>query len=213
MLGAGGSGIGVADGLRAAMKGDGLSEEEARSRFWVIDIDGPTHSGRKNLTPEQAVYAQPENRVSGWPRTSNGHIGLADVIGKINATTLIGFSTVGGAFSEPIVREMARKVERHIFFPLSNPTSKSESNGRGSDSLDRRTRFGRVGLSICTCPTTTAARLPSRNATTFIFFQQWDLPLWLRRSPGHRRNDAGCSARACREFARPQDPSASCFLP
>src|SRR5467141_3908401 len=127
MLGAGGSGIGVADGLRAAMKGEGLSEEEARSRFFVIDIDGLLHSGRKNLSPEQAVYAQPENRVSGWPRTSNGHIGLADVIGKINATTLIGFSTVGGAFSEPIVREMARKVERPIIFPLSNPTSKSEA--------------------------------------------------------------------------------------
>jgi len=127
MLGAGGTGIGVADGLRAAMKGEGLSEQEARSRFWVIDIDGLLHSGRKNLSPEQAVYAQPESRVSGWPRTSNGHIGLADVIGKINATTLIGFSTVGGAFSEPIVREMARKVERPIIFPLSNPTSKSEA--------------------------------------------------------------------------------------
>jgi len=127
MFGAGGTGIGVADGLRAAMKGEGLSEEEARSRFWVIDIDGLLHSGRKNLSPEQAVYAQPENRVSGWPRSSNGHIGLADVIGKINATTLIGFSTVGGAFSEPIVREMARKVERPIIFPLSNPTSKSEA--------------------------------------------------------------------------------------
>src|SRR5246500_3688892 len=127
MFGAGGTGIGVADGLRAAMKGEGLSEEEARRRFWVIDIDGLLHSGRKNLSPEQAVYAQPENRVSGWPRTSNGHIGLADVIGKISATTLIGFSTVGGAFSEPIVREMARKVERPIIFPLSNPTSKSEA--------------------------------------------------------------------------------------
>src|SRR6266566_8934497 len=126
-LGAGSAGIGVADGLRAAMKGEGLSEKEALSRFWVIDINGLLHSGRKDLTPEQAVYAQPENRVSGWPRTSNGQIGLADVIGKIDATVLIGFSTVGGAFSEPIVREMARKVERPIIFPLSNPTSKSEA--------------------------------------------------------------------------------------
>jgi malate dehydrogenase (oxaloacetate-decarboxylating) len=57
----------------------------------------------------------------------NGHIGLADVIGKIDATILIGLSTVGGAFSEPIVREMARKAERPIIFPLSNPTSKSEA--------------------------------------------------------------------------------------
>ena len=127
MFGAGSTGIGVADGLRAAMKGEGLSEQEARSRFWVIDIDGLLHSGRKGLTPEQAVYAQPENHVSGWPRTSNAHIGLADVIGKINATILIGLSTVGGAFSESIVREMAQKVERPIILPLSNPTSKSEA--------------------------------------------------------------------------------------
>jgi malate dehydrogenase (oxaloacetate-decarboxylating) len=127
MLGAGSAGIGVADGLRAAMKLEGLTEEEARSRFWVIDRDGLLHSGRKDLTSEQAVYAQPESRVAGWPRTSNGHIGLADVIGQIKATILIGLSTVGGAFSEPIVREMAKKVERPIIFPLSNPTSKSEA--------------------------------------------------------------------------------------
>src|SRR6202035_4036178 len=127
MLGAASAGIGVADGLRAAMKGEGLSEQESRSHFWVVDRGGLLHSGRKDLTSEQSVYAQPEDRVSGWPRTSNGHIGLADVIGKIEATILIGLSTVGGAFSESIVREMARKVERPIIFPLSNPTSKSEA--------------------------------------------------------------------------------------
>src|SRR6201993_1951290 len=127
MLGAGSAGIGVADGLRAAIKGEGLSEEEARSHFWVIDKGGLLHSGRKDLTPEQSVYAQPEERVSKWPRTANGEIGLADVIGQIKATILIGLSTVGGAFSEPIVREMARKVDRPIIFPLSNPTSKSEA--------------------------------------------------------------------------------------
>src|SRR5258708_2980221 len=127
MFGAGSAGIGVADGLRAAMVGEGLSEQEARSHFWVIDKGGLLHSGRKDLTPEQSVYAQPEERVSGWPRTSNGQIGLADVIGEIDATVLIGLSTVGGAFSEAIVREMARKVERPIIFPLSNPTSKSEA--------------------------------------------------------------------------------------
>ncbi len=127
MLGAGSAGIGVADGLRLAMKGEGLSEEEAHSRFWVIDKDGLLHSGRKDLTHEQIVYAQPESRVAGWPRTFNGHVGLGDVIGKVDATILIGLSTVGGAFSEPIIREMARKVERPIIFPLSNPTSRSEA--------------------------------------------------------------------------------------
>ena len=127
MLGAGSAGIGVADGLRAAMKGEGLSEEEARGRFWVVDKDGLLHTGRKDLTAEQSAYAQPESRVSGWPRTSDGHISLADVIGAIKATVLIGLSTVGGAFTEGIVREMAGKVERPIIFPLSNPTSRSEA--------------------------------------------------------------------------------------
>src|ERR1700754_38560 len=127
MLGAGSTGIGVADGLRSAMTSDGLNEEEARSRFWIVDKDGLLHSGRNDLSSEQRVYAQPEINVAGWPRSFNGQIGLADVIGKLNATILIGFSTVGGAFSEPIVREMARKVERPIILPLSNPTSKSEA--------------------------------------------------------------------------------------
>ena len=127
MLGAGSTGIGVADGLRAAMISEGLSEEEARNRFWIIDKEGLVRAGRKDLSAEQLVYAKPESVVAGWPRSSNGNIGLADVIGKINATFLIGLSTVGGAFTEAIVREMARKVERPIIFPLSNPTSKSEA--------------------------------------------------------------------------------------
>jgi malate dehydrogenase (oxaloacetate-decarboxylating) len=128
MLGAGSAGIGVVDGLREAMKGEGLSEQEARNHFWVVDKNGLLHSGRKDLTPEQSVYAQPESRLAGWTSPSNGHIGLADVIGKIEAKILIGLSTATGAFSETIVREMARKVERPIIFPLSNPTAKSEAN-------------------------------------------------------------------------------------
>jgi malate dehydrogenase (oxaloacetate-decarboxylating) len=99
------------------MKQEGLTEQEARSRFWLIDKDGLLYSGRKGLDSEQDIYAQPESRISGWPRTYDGQIGLADVIGMIDATILIGLSTVSGAFSEPLVREMARKVERPIIFP------------------------------------------------------------------------------------------------
>src|SRR5438093_1698214 len=126
MLGAGSAGIGVADFLRAAIQDAGLSHEEARRRFWFVDKDGLLHSGRTDLTAEQRVYAQPRDRVSAWLSGRDG-IGLADVIGKIDATVLIGLSTARGAFSESIVREMARKGERPIIFPLSNPTSKSEA--------------------------------------------------------------------------------------
>ncbi|HWB12832.1 MAG TPA: NAD-dependent malic enzyme [Pirellulales bacterium] len=127
MLGAGSAGIGVADFLRAAMRDEGLSENEARGRFWVVDKDGLLHSKRADLSAEQRVYAQPYERVSAWFRTQNGQIGLADVIRQTEASVLIGLSTARGAFSEPIVREMARKAARPIIFPLSNPTTKSEA--------------------------------------------------------------------------------------
>jgi len=127
MLGAGSASIGVADYLRAAMREEGLSEEEARSRFFVVDLNGLLHSGRTDLTPEQQVYAQPAERVAEWPRTVKGQIGLADVIGKIDATVLLGFSSTKGAFTESIVREMARKAPRPMILPLSNPTSRSEA--------------------------------------------------------------------------------------
>ena len=127
MLGAGSAGVGVADGLRAAMKEEGLSEQDARRQFWMIDINGLLHSGRNDLTPDQAVYAQPESRIADWPRNEHGQIGLAEVINRVDASVLIGLSTAGGAFTEPIVREMARKVDRPIIFPLSNPTSRSEA--------------------------------------------------------------------------------------
>jgi malate dehydrogenase (oxaloacetate-decarboxylating) len=127
IFGAGSAAIGVADGLREAMKEEGLTEQEARSRFWLLNSKGLLHSGRKDLTPEQLIYAQAEDRMLTWPRNLNGNAGLADVVGRIDATILIGLSTLRGAFSETIIREMARKVERPIIFPLSNPTSKSEA--------------------------------------------------------------------------------------
>lgn len=127
-LGAGSAAIGVADYLRAALVQDGLSEAEARSRFWIVDKDGLLHTGRTDLMDEQRIYAQSTERISDWPRTFHGSIGLADVIGQIDATILIGLSTIGGAFTEPIVRQMAGKVERPVILPLSNPTAHSEAN-------------------------------------------------------------------------------------
>ena len=128
MLGAGSAGIGVADFLREALVAGGLSEAEARSRFWLVNRDGLLHSNRPDLSPEQRIYAQPAERVTNFSKSvAGGNITLGDVIQQIDATILIGLSTLPGAFSEPIVREMARKCERPIILPLSNPTSKSEA--------------------------------------------------------------------------------------
>jgi malate dehydrogenase (oxaloacetate-decarboxylating) len=126
-LGGGSAAIGVADYLREAMAGEGLAGEEARARFYVVDKDGLLHDRRPELTAEQRVYAQPWERVAAWPREMPDRIGLADVIGAVDATILIGLSTASGAFTERIVREMARKTERPIIFPLSNPTARAEA--------------------------------------------------------------------------------------
>jgi malate dehydrogenase (oxaloacetate-decarboxylating) len=116
-LGAGSASIGVADYLRDAMIADGLSSAEAIGRFWIVDKDGLLRQDRDDLTPEQRVYARP----------AGPHLGLAEVMGEVDATILIGLSTARGAFTEPIVRAMARKTARPIIFPLSNPTEHSEA--------------------------------------------------------------------------------------
>jgi malate dehydrogenase (oxaloacetate-decarboxylating) len=126
-VGAGSAAIGVADYLRVAVVEEGLSENEARARFWIVDKDGLLDSDRRDLSDEQKSYARARNEIADWPRNQHGQVGLAEVISKVDATVLIGLSTVKGIFTESIVREMARKTERPIIFPLSNPTSRSEA--------------------------------------------------------------------------------------
>ena len=126
-LGAGSAAIGVADTLRAEMVAEGLSDAEARRRFWVVDVNGLLVDGRTDLAPEQRVYARAVEDVTGLSRKHGGAIGLADVIGGVEATALIGLSTAAGAFTEAIVRAMAAKTPRPVIFPLSNPTARAEA--------------------------------------------------------------------------------------
>jgi malate dehydrogenase (oxaloacetate-decarboxylating) len=126
-VGAGSAAIGVADYLRAAMVEEGLSEKEAYARFWIVDKDGLLHRDRQDLVTEQRAYARSPEEISSWPNNHQGSIGLAEVVSQIDATVLIGLSTVKGIFNAEIVRAMAKKTERPIIFPLSNPTSHSEA--------------------------------------------------------------------------------------
>jgi malate dehydrogenase (oxaloacetate-decarboxylating) len=74
------------------------------------------------------VYAQPAGALAGWTRTGGGPAGLAEVVANAEPTILIGLSTAAGAFTEPIVRQMAARTRRPIIFPLSNPTARSEAD-------------------------------------------------------------------------------------
>ncbi|MFF7309020.1 oxaloacetate-decarboxylating malate dehydrogenase [Streptomyces sp. NPDC008137] len=122
ILGAGSAAIGVADMIRTAMVEEGLSEDEATARFWILDVDGLLVTSRSELTPQQRVFARDDSEVTGWDGT-----GLAEVVRRVEPTALIGLSTAHGAFTEEIVRQMASTCERPVVFPLSNPTSHSEA--------------------------------------------------------------------------------------
>jgi malate dehydrogenase (oxaloacetate-decarboxylating) len=126
VLGAGSAGSGVSALLLRAMTEAGLDEAEARRRFYLVDRDGLLVEGM-TLQPFQAPFAQQPSRIGGWTLQSPGRIGLADVVANAHPTVLIGTSGQGNAFSEPLVRAMAKHVERPAIFPLSNPTERSEA--------------------------------------------------------------------------------------
>jgi len=127
ILGAGSSGIGISDQIVAAIRREGLSETEARSRLWLIDSRGLVQSARADLELSKQKYARAAADLGGWQTAQPGTFTFEEVVENIHPSILIGASAQPGAFSERIVREIAQHVERPIIFPLSNPTSKCEA--------------------------------------------------------------------------------------
>ena len=125
--GAGTAGLGVADILRDQMVREGLSHEEATGRFWALASSGVIADDRlEHLRDFQVPYARPWSEVADWSPAGT-RPGLADVVRRVEPTMLIGTSTQAGAFTEPVVRDMAAHCPRPIIMPLSNPTSKTEA--------------------------------------------------------------------------------------
>lgn len=125
MLGAGSAGIGVLDMIRREMETEGLSEQAARERIWVVDVVGLLTDDRTDLSDAQREFAQPVGRVADWGLSGRAQLG--DVVHHVDVGVLLGLSTAAGAFTEEIVRELAAKTKRPIIFPLSNPTSRAEA--------------------------------------------------------------------------------------
>jgi len=124
MLGAGSAAAGIAAHVVTTMVAEGLSVAEAKDRVWLVDSRGLVHDGRTDLDASKALYARPLERVRRW--TQSDAPTLLEVVRHVQPTILIGTAAQPGAFTEQIVREMARHVERPVILPLSNPTSKCE---------------------------------------------------------------------------------------
>jgi malate dehydrogenase (oxaloacetate-decarboxylating)(NADP+) len=115
-LGAGSAGIGLANLLCSALVVQGVSLEEAQSRVYMFDINGLLESTRKDLVDFQMPYA-------------HQHAPTRDFVAAIESikpTTIIGVSTIGGAFNQRVIESMSRINERPVVLALSNPTEKAE---------------------------------------------------------------------------------------
>jgi malate dehydrogenase (oxaloacetate-decarboxylating) len=129
IFGAGTAGLGIADQICDAMTREGLSQEDAIARFWLVDAEGLlTDDMGERLHDYQAPYARPGAEVKRWRRNgSDGATDLAELVRQVHPSMLIGVSTVAGAFTEAVVREMAKHCDRPIIFPLSNPAPVAEA--------------------------------------------------------------------------------------
>ena len=127
VFGFGSAGIGIANLLLQFMRDRGLTEDQARNRFYAIDRGGLITENSRDLRPEQLAYARKEQEVQTWRHQPNAEISLLDVIRHAQPSVLIGVSGQAGSFTEQAVREMAKSTPRPVIFPLSNPTSRSEA--------------------------------------------------------------------------------------
>lgn len=128
--GAGAAGAGIARLVRAAMSEECADHQKILESQVFADRHGLLHRGRSIEDPHKVEFALNEAAYRkygfGAEGDDSGHHDLLDIVRRVKPTVLIGTTTQAGYFSEPVVREMARHVERPIIMPLSNPTSKSE---------------------------------------------------------------------------------------
>lgn len=121
--GGGTAGAGIAHRVFLEMINEGLTEEEAYSRFYMVDKQGLLFDDMEDLTPEQKPFARKRSEFT----NSEQLIDLGAVVKVVKPTILVGTSTQPGTFTKEIVEDMCSFTERPIIFPLSNPTKLAEA--------------------------------------------------------------------------------------
>jgi malate dehydrogenase (oxaloacetate-decarboxylating)(NADP+) len=115
-LGAGEAGIGIADVFVAALKEQGMSEDDARKKCWFVDSRGLLCAGRDHIASHKEPYAHEHEYIDN----------LLDAVKALKPTALLGLSGQPQTFTREVVEAMAEINERPIIFALSNPTSMAE---------------------------------------------------------------------------------------
>jgi malate dehydrogenase (oxaloacetate-decarboxylating) len=125
-LGAGSAGCGIAEQIVTQMKDEGLSDQQARARVFMVDRFGVLTDKMPNLLPFQQRLVQHQGLRDEW-KIDSDVISLLDVMVHAKPSILIGVSGQPGLFTEQIIKTMAANTPRPIVFPLSNPTSRVEA--------------------------------------------------------------------------------------
>jgi malate dehydrogenase (oxaloacetate-decarboxylating)(NADP+) len=157
--GAGEAATGIANLTVAAMVAQGLSQEAARRRCWLVDSQGLVVASRAGLAPHKQPYA-------------HDHAQVADLLGAVKAlkpTAIVGVAAVGGAFTEAVLAEMARLNERPIVFALSNPTSKSECTAAEAYTATQGRALFACGSPFDPVPIGGRTLVPRQGNNSYIF--------------------------------------------
>ena len=122
--GGGTAGAGIVSRVLREMVSQGLSEEEAYERFFMVDKQGLLFDDMDDLTPEQKPFAK--NRAN-FPNADK-LTDLLEVVKTVKPTILVGTSTQPNTFTKEVVEAMCQNTERPCIFPLSNPTKLAEAS-------------------------------------------------------------------------------------
>ena len=124
--GGGTAGAGIASRVLREMVSEGLSEEEAYKRFFMVDKQGLLFDDMDDLTPEQKPFAKKRADFSNADKLTD----LLEVVKTVKPTILVGTSTQHNTFTKEIVEAMCENTERPMIFPLSNPTKLAEASAK-----------------------------------------------------------------------------------
>ena len=158
-LGAGSAGIGLADLLCSALVAQGVTLKEAQSRVYMFDINGLLETTRKDLVDFQKPYA-------------HQHAPTRDFVAAIESikpTTIIGVSTIGGAFTQKVIESMSRINERPVILALSNPTEHAECTAEQAYTWSKGKAIYAAGVQFAPVDYNGQTFLPGQANNFYIF--------------------------------------------